>query len=87
MSKDIAVPSTVLIEIIRMQLKICEAISANNGRLAKLELTAETLLQGEYLEEFRKHFTQDQKNAENLQSELKVQVQQTLNALEEYMNG
>lgn len=86
-SKENIGPQAVLIEIIRMQLKLGEALATVNSRLSKLEITADTLLQGAFQDEFRKHFEADQQSATETQEELKKQIQQVLNALEGYMNG
>ena len=86
MGREIMGSQSVLIEIVRLQLKMGEMIARTNGRIDKLEVTAELLLDGEFLEEFKKHAAQACEEMTETNDELKEQVRVTLDALERHMN-
>lgn len=80
-------PREVLFAMLQYQLKLGEVVANVNARLSKLEITVDTLTNGEMQQAFRNHFEADQKRAEELQEVIHEGAKGILAAMEKYIDG
>ncbi|MEG0939961.1 MAG: hypothetical protein RSE32_16990 [Comamonas sp.] len=80
-------PQLTLIEIIRLQMKMTEALAISAGRIARLELGLETLLPPELKERFEQIAQESDDEYQTVNKELKAQLARVMESIERYTNG
>lgn len=88
MSQEITGPQMLLIEIIKLQMKMGESLAVTNGRIAVLETTLRHAKMPEGIEEhFSEVLKSSQAEHESLSIQLREQLKSVVDALERYMHG
>lgn len=80
-------PQLVLIEIIRLQMKMGEALAIANGRIARLETGIEDMIPPELKPHYEKLTQEGIADFRANSQELTAQVERVMASLERYTNG
>lgn len=80
-------PQLTLIEIIKLQMKMAEALAATNGRISKIEALLPSMLTPEQLLRFEESTQAALGEHVAITSELRDQIARVVESIERYTNG